>query len=219
MEIEGSPFRAPLLRRKHDAVYKRADQLRGFRAAVRFVQGIDQTRDLFPVAFSHVRVKADRGWRALLQFCFKLPLPRLQLGHFVLHLRPAHAVEKRLNEPVKIASDFGQFGSLLRPRRIVRGAKLVHVAGIFRREFGAEIGVCEKMMAQSPKNGFLEIGDRHPGPVRAHGGALVARGLTAELPRGDQADPSSAHAAFEQAGEQRFSGGVRRSRSRRRARG
>jgi peptide/nickel transport system substrate-binding protein len=40
-----------------------------------------------------------------------------------------------------------------------------------------------------PKNGFLAIRDRHPGPVRAHGRAFVARGLAPELPRSDEADP------------------------------
>ena len=144
-------------------------------------------------------MKADRRGRALLQFCFKLPLAGLQLGHFVLHLRSAHAVQESLNEPVKIAGDFGKLRSLLRPGCVLRSAKLVHMARIFSREFGAEIGVCEKTIAQRPENGFLKIGDRHPGPVGADGGALVARGLTPELSRGDQADSSPAHAAFEEA--------------------
>ncbi|HKN20668.1 MAG TPA: hypothetical protein VJX73_04595 [Terracidiphilus sp.] len=204
MEIEGSPFRAALLRRKDDVVDKRPDQLRRLGAAVRLVQSVDQTRDLFPVAFSHVRVKADRCRCALLQGCFELALACLQLGHFLLHLRSAHAVEKRLNESVKIAGDFGEFGALLRPRRVLGGAQLVHMAGILGGEFGAETGVCEKMMAQSAENGFLEIGDRHPGPVGADGRPFVARGLASELPRGDQADPSPAYAAFEQAGKQGF---------------
>jgi hypothetical protein len=94
-------------------VDKRPDQLRRLAVAVRFLQGLDQTRDLIPVAFSHVRVKAHRRRRALLQFCFKLPLARFQLRHFFLHLRSA--VQERLNEPVEIAGDFGEFGSLLRP--------------------------------------------------------------------------------------------------------
>ena len=180
MEIKGSPFRTPPPA-KNDMADKRPDQLRGFRAAVWLVQRLDQTRDLFAIAFAHIRVKPDRHRSALLQFCFKLPLPGFQLGHFVLHLAAAHAVEKRLNEPVKIAGDFAEFGALLRPRGIVRGAQLVHVAGIFGGEFGAEIGVGEKVMAQSAQNGFLEIGDGHPGPVGADRRSLVARGLAPEL--------------------------------------
>ena len=90
-----------------------------------------------PWWLSPTQTKDKRSGRALLQFCFKLPLTGLQLGHFVLHLRSAHAVQESLNEPVKIAGDFGKLRSLLRPGRVLRSAQLVHMAGILSREFGA----------------------------------------------------------------------------------